>query len=409
MNIETFFNNDKSQRFYFPGKIFIGSDVISQALSLLKNFKFAAIVIDQVFAQSSLMDDIKEIFSKKRYEIWIIDGAPFYQDAREFMSRFKGVPDVVVSIGGGSASDFAKSIILNELFGTLHGVGVGEMLGAKPFENASRPTYIAIPTTAGSGAEASRYYVLYDKENHQKVYGKTWQVVADWIFLDPKFLENIPTPILISCAFDAFIHFFESMVTKYEKSMFSEMFSVYGIKNIIEAIDAIVFKNELDNKNYEKLIFSATLAGIAISNVRTGNIHEAAGALLEQSTLNHGETLYVFFRVAVEQYKVEITPLVSQIFVTLPKSRYDSINSVDALINWWEAVFIKVGLHKKISEQIVSMEPNYLKIREFIFNRVFSDRVWVDKESPIKLTDKLVYQLVDDSFQRFQAYSEFTK
>jgi alcohol dehydrogenase class IV len=402
VNIETFFNNDLTKRFYFPGRIFIGSGVSNKAADLIGKYNSVAIVVDKFFINSKLLAEIQKVLREKKCNIWVIDGAPFSQDVMTFIEKIGVAPEALVSIGGGSAADFAKSIILNELFGSLDGVGVGEKLGAAKRGGAIRPDYIAIPTTAGSGAESSRYYVTYDKVTRGKVYGKTWEIVADWIFLDPLFLSEMPASILVGCAFDAFVHLFETYIAKHEASMFGQMFSLNGIPKIMNAIDLAINQKQRNDSVHEELLYGASLAGVAISNVRTGNIHEAAGALLELTTLSHAETLFVFFRTAIEQYLAEISTLEKSLITQLRLlPTFKDFKSMEDIISWWELIFQKVELDVKIKEAVIKIEPSLAGAREHIFKRVYLDKVWIEKESPVVLTSQLTYQFVDGSLQRF--------
>lgn len=402
MNIETFFNNDVAKRFYFPGKIFIGSGVSNKAVELIGKYDSVAVVVDRVFSNSQLLVDIKTAFVNKKCDVWVIEGAPFAQDVMSFIEQIGNTPQVVISIGGGSAADFAKSIILHELFGSLDGVGVGQKLGAMKRSGSIRPIYVAIPTTAGSGAESSRYYVTYDKFTHAKVYGKTWEIVADWIFLDPLFLASMPVNTLVGCAFDAFVHLFETLVAKHERSMFGEMFSLNGIPKIMNAIHLAVIENQRSDVVHEELLYGASLAGVAISNVRTGSIHEAAGALLELTTLSHAETLFVFFRTAIEQYLTEISDIEHSLIAQLKLlPAFASFSTMQDVIAWWEMIFQEVRLDMKIKEAVSKVKPTIASAREHIFNRVYSDKVWIWKESPVVLSEKDVWHLVDGSLYRF--------
>jgi len=402
MNIETFFNGDDAQRFFFPGKIFIGNGISAKAAELLGQASSIAIIVDQVFADSSLYHCLADAGKSARVSTWITRGAPFAQDIIEFINQIGGAPDVVISIGGGSAADFAKSIILQELFGTIDGVGVGEKRGMSPRDVARRPLYIAIPTTAGSGAESSRYFVTYDKHTHGKVYGKTWQVVADWIFLDPQHLASMSDAALVSCAFDAFVHLFETFIVKHERSAFGDMFSLEGIPRIMAALERGVVRGGRDARTHEDLLFAATLAGVAISNVRTGNIHEAAGALLELTDLNHPETLFVFFRDAVEQYLGEITDREQAL---IPRLRlipaFADFTRMDDVICWWEALFARVGLVERIRVSLDRLAPSQETAKAHIFQRVFTDKVWITKESPLPLDEAGISGFIDRSLARF--------
>lgn len=402
MDIETFFNSDDAKRFFFPGKVFIGNGISEKATNLVGQCKSIVIVVDQVFSDSSIYRRLVEAGKLAHVSTWIIRGAPFAQDIIEFIDRVGGTPDAVVSIGGGSAADFAKSIILKELFGTIDGVGVGEKRGMPPRDGAKRPLYIAIPTTAGSGAEASRYFVTYDKNTRGKVYGKTWQVIADWILLDPQHLASMPDSVLVSCAFDAFVHLFETLVVKHERSPFGDMFSLDGIPRIMAALERGIGCGERDTQVHGDLLYAATLAGIAISNVRTGNIHEAAGALLELTDLSHPETLFVFFRDAVEQYLSEITDR-EQVLVSHLRliPAFAKFTRMDDVICWWEELFARVGLVTRIRASLAGLAPSRTAAKAHIFQRVFTDKVWVTKESPLSLDEAAVSDLIDRSFARF--------
>jgi hypothetical protein len=136
--------------------------------------------------------------------------------------------------------------------------------------------------------------------------------------------------------------------------------------------------------------------------VRTGSIHEAAGALLELTTLNHAETLFVFFRTAVEQYLVEISALEKSLIAQLRLlPAFANFRTMQDVIAWWEMIFQKVDLDVKIKKAVSEIESNLSQARAHIFNRVYSDKVWVDKESPVVLSEKDVWHLVDHSLHRF--------
>jgi alcohol dehydrogenase class IV len=402
VNIETFFNGDDAKRFFFPGKVFIGKGIATRAAELVALHDSVAIVVDRAFAESAIHRNIRDAVAPERSISWVVQGAPYVQDVMSFIAQMTEIPAVIVSIGGGSAADFAKAIILHELFGTVDGVGVGEKRGLSPRPGAKRPVYVAIPTTAGSGAEASRYYVNYDKNTYGKVYGKTWTTVADWILLDPEMLSTMPTPTLVACAFDAFVHFFETLIAKHERSSFGEMFSFDGIPRIMGALDTIVIHRCRDDKVYEDLLYSATLAGMAISNVRTGNMHEAAGALLELTDLSHAETLFVFFRDAIEQYLEAIRDREKQLISRLRLvPAFAEFASLEDVIRWWEALFAKVGLDSRIRDSIVRLKPSLDKVRNHVFQRVYADKVWITKECPLALDEPAIWALIDRSLARF--------
>lgn len=400
MEIEKFYNTADIKRFYFPGKIFSGKGALALAAEVCDEVVGQiVIVIDEAVSKRQDIQDVVRSLKHKTIALRIIGGAPITQHIEEFTSQFSKMPDAILSIGGGSVTDFAKGIIALYLYGTISDIGISG--GPSKISN-DKPILVSVPTTAGSGAEASRYYVTYDIEDHHKVYGKTFNLIADWIFIEPNFLESIPRDILVSCAFDAFIHFFESFICRYERSRFGEMLSLNGISEVMGALDKAIYQNIRDDRVHASLMESATLAGVAITNVRTGSIHEGAGALLELTNLSHSETLFVFFRDAIEQYSEAISDRESLLAAHLRvNAKFKEIQTMDDIISWWEKLFVDVGLDAKVRKELGACQFPLEKVRTHVFQRIFTDKVWVGKESPVLLDENLVWNLIDLSFARF--------
>jgi alcohol dehydrogenase class IV len=383
MQIEKWFNTETIKRFYFPGKIFIGRGVFEHAVTICKDIEgTVVIVLDKAFAEKQFVITALETLKSKISGMQVIAGAPIAQDVLEFVQTLNARPAAILAIGGGSVTDFSKAIAAHFMYGSIDAVG---LKGQAPNVLAPKPLLVSIPTTAGSGAEASRYYVTYDRHDHHKIFGKSWDLVADWIMLDPIFLEQMPEDILVACAFDAFVHLFETLICQHERSLLGA-----------------IYHGERNDKVHERLMQSATIGGVAISNVRTGNMHEAAGALLELTNLSHPETLYVFFRDVVEQYKHAITEREQLLIAHLRLiPHFENFKTIDDVIKWWEAIFHKVGLDKKVRDRVKTCTYPTEQVREHVFKRVFADKVWINKESPVVLDEMAIKQVIDRSFQRF--------
>jgi alcohol dehydrogenase class IV len=215
-------------------------------------------------------------------------------------------------------------------------------------------------------------------------------------------LTTMPITTLAGCAFDAFVHFFETAIAKHERSRFGEMLSLDGMPRIMRALEEVVSTNSRDGDALADLMYSATMAGVAISNVRTGNIHEAAGALLELTELSHPETLFVFFREAVGQYLVEIRDQEEQLVARLWMiPAFEHFATMEDIISWWEQIFVTVGLDSRIRASVVKLKPSMDKARVHIFQRVYSDKVWITKECPLILDEISIRDFIDRSLDRF--------
>jgi len=151
-----------------------------------------------------------------------------------------------------------------------------------------------------------------------------------------------------------------------------------------------------------ELLYASTLAGMAISNVRTGSIHEAGGALLEHRELSHAETLFVFFRDTYEEYAEHIKEREGGVLLRL---KYGfgglGLNSFEEVIRWWEDVYARNGITASISEGLKDLKMSGEELKECIFDRVFSDKVWIEKESPLPLDSSSIKRIIDNSLKRF--------
>lgn len=401
-NFNSFFNTSDIKRFYFPGKIFSGEGSLNNITNFLPLSQNDHIwfFIDSYFTENNFVLNIIDQFDKKSTVVHFLSGRPITEDVIKFVTDNDPKKlAAIFAIGGGSIIDFAKSILASIIYSSIDGIGINLHITRN---RKNKPLFISIPTTAGSGAEASRYYVTYNQFNNKKNYGKSWELISDYIFLEPKFISYLNNKTLVECAFDVFVHLFETAICKHEKSRFGHMLTLFGISNLMNALQSIIIDKISSLNHYASLMESATIGGIAISNIRTGNIHEAAGALLEKTSLNHPQTLFIFFRKAIEQYNKEITDFEENLVNFLRiNNNLNHINSINDIIKWWEVLFDVTSSNYQI-KKILKSEINDLEgVKQYIFDRIMSDKVWINKESPILLNHENVKELIDESLDRF--------
>ena len=400
MDLETFYNVPGTKRFAYPGTLVWGEGCRARLSPLIEGAPTVALWVDAAFAGSSFVTGLRAGLCGRLVADRVVRGMPLTGEVDEAIAAGAGRVAAVVAIGGGSTIDAAKAVIAGALYGTYDGVGMGERRGLPVLPDTARPLFVALPTTAGTGAEASRYYVTYDSVTRAKVHGKSWRLLADWVLLDPWFLADSPRDLLVGCAFDAFVHLWESFICREERSWFNEMLSVEGIGRVMHGLGEVLDGAAGDEALLE-LQYAASLGGIAISNVRTGEIHEAAGALLEHSELTHPETLSVFFAPAVERYRDAVgdrlAVLLPHLAARLPGT---AVGSLDDLLAWWDRAFDAVGLRERVAEALGRVELPAGELEEHIVARVKADRVWAEKEGPVPLGDADIAVFVADSLWR---------
>lgn len=401
MHFNNFFNTADTKRFYFPGKIISGENCIEKFSDFIEINKENSlwIFIDSFFKNDPRVLRLLNKVKKCNLLITYLNGKPQTEDVINFHNTNNKNPDFIVSIGGGSVTDFAKTILASCIFPTIESININNNYLKQKID---KPLFISIPTTAGSGAEASKYYVVYNKINNKKCYGKDWNLISDYIFLDPLFLKNLPIDTLTECAFDVFIHLFESGICKYEKSNFGLMMTLFAIPKVMYALENIIFKNRKDINYFLDLLESSTIGGIAISNVRTGNIHEAAGALFEKSTLNHPQTLFVFFKNAINQYKKNILTFEKTLVYHLNQLDFKvEFKNIDNIIEWWEIIFNNVDITQNIKSKMINEIEDRKSLEKYIYDRVNNDRVWNDKESPSLNSSSDIKKYIKNSINQF--------
>ncbi|HVO85380.1 MAG TPA: iron-containing alcohol dehydrogenase [Syntrophobacteria bacterium] len=402
LNIETLFNTSEIKRFHFPGKLLWGQHCRKRLFELVARQGRIAIFVDAYFANHDFTHELRQRYRDHLAIERLVSSMPMTDQIDRAVEALGSAPDVMIALGGGSTIDSAKAVLAHFLYGTYDGVGMGVRRGMPVQEGAVKPLFVSLPTTAGTGAEASRYYVAYDSRTRRKVHGKSWRLIADWILLDAVFLSAIPLATLVSSAFDAFVHYLESFLCRMERSWFGDMLSLDGMVRILDALDRFVYWNKRDESTLLQLLYAATLGGMAISNIRTGNIHEAAGALLEHTELTHSETLFVFFRAAYEQYRAVITDREELLMKRLREARPDLVlERLDDVIVWWERTYETCGLTDHIRASLARSTAPPEILRRQIFERLNGDRVWITKESPLPLDDVLTYDFIDSSLKRF--------
>lgn len=209
--------------------------------------------------------------------------------------------EVVVGIGGGSVLDAAKAIagLLpsgNSVLNYLEDVGQG-----LPYEGSALP-FIAVPTTAGTGSEATKNAVL--SEHGPDGYKKSFRheaLVAQVAVIDPRLLEQCPRELIAAQGMDAFTQLLESYVSL-RANPFTDALAWSGL----EAIDQGFFSaydggdDEAARQGRAAMAYGALLSGITLAQVGLGSVHGLAQPLGSLFPVPHGVACGTTLAVATE-------------------------------------------------------------------------------------------------------------
>jgi len=190
--------------------------------------------------------------------------------------------DAVLALGGGSSLDAAKGIALLAPSPGARADGSGVM-------PAAGLPLVAVPTTAGTGAETNGFGVLEDPASRQKVYCGDASVVPRVAVLDPELTLGLPAAATAATGVDALVHGIESLASRGRDPM-SEAFAAEAVRRAWVWLPVAVADGS-DPRARAEMLVAAHLAGQALTRSGLGLVHGLAHALSLHTGAVHGPAL----------------------------------------------------------------------------------------------------------------------
>ena len=203
----------------------------------------------------------------------------------------------VLAIGGGSVLDCAKAVAM---LATNGGTVVDYQMNGKPIVNRTLP-FFAVPTTSGTGSEASKVSVVYNPDNGLKKSFYSQYMIADTVILDPLMTVGLPESVTVSTGIDALSHAIESYVSL-NATPYTEMFSMQAMRLVVKALKACV-NDPHDVEARSDMALASYFGGCAL-NAGIGLDHIIAQPLGGITHIPHGVACAIFLPYAME-YNVE--------------------------------------------------------------------------------------------------------
>ena len=193
--------------------------------------------------------------------------------------------DMVISIGGGSVLDGGKAIAAlipndGDILDYLEVIGKGQKL-----KNAPVP-FIAIPTTAGTGAEVTKNAVVASPEHRVKVSLRDNRMLPTIALVDPILTYSMPQAITASTGMDALTQVLEPFVSHLANPM-TDAFCREGLQRAGRSL-RVVYKHPDDIDAREDMALASLLGGLALANAKLGAVHGFAGVLGGMYPAPHG-------------------------------------------------------------------------------------------------------------------------
>lgn len=256
--------------FKTPEYTLIGSKALEEAKPYLKKCgKKALIVTGKHVVLSDMMVELKKALEEIGIAYFVFDGItgePTNVMIDEGIAAYKeNGCDFCIGIGGGSPLDSAKAIaamITNE--GKIADYN-GKVI-EKPI-----PPVVAIPTTAGTGSEATQFTVITDVEKDIKMLLKGGYLVPKIAIVDPAYTYSAPKSITAATGMDALTHAIEAYTSRKALPV-TDTLAVSAVKRIMKYLPA-AYKDGSDEKARYEMSVASYEAGICINNSTVTLVH----------------------------------------------------------------------------------------------------------------------------------------
>lgn len=193
--------------------------------------------------------------------------------------------DAVVAIGGGSVIDAGKAIAMLLANGG-DPLDYAELIGrGRPIEKPSLP-FLAVPTTAGAGSEATLNAVLYSPEHQLKVSLRSPHMLPRLALVDPELAMDLPPAQTAASGMDALAQLIEPFLARRANPM-TDALCRDGIARAARALPRAV-ENGRDRAARSDMALAALFSGMALANAGLGAVHGLAGPIGARYRAPHG-------------------------------------------------------------------------------------------------------------------------
>lgn len=256
--------------FTLPGKIVIGGHAMAEAAALLPGYgRKALVVTGKHVACSSMMEELLKALKEQGLEYQFYDGItgePTDTMIEEGVRIYRETGcDFCIGIGGGSPLDSAKAIgamITNP--GKIADYN-GKVI-TKPL-----PPVVAIPTTAGTGSEATKFTIITDTEKNIKMLLKGEVLLPALAIVDYRFSLSSPPSVTAATGLDALTHAVEAY-TSIKAQPLSDVYALSAVRRILRWLPE-AWKDGSSQEARKEMALAALEAGICINNSSVTIVH----------------------------------------------------------------------------------------------------------------------------------------
>ena len=270
-----------------PHAVYAGENALENISGILKkhNARRIAIFTDKGIEKAGLLDLPLAEVKRTDAEYTILDDLPAepnYMEAQKLVDQCKAYgADFILACGGGSAMDTAKlsSVLMTDEY------GIKELLDEPGRARKCIPS-IAIPTTAGTGAEATPNAIVGVPERQLKIGIVNPDMIYDYVILDAIMIKNLPRKIAAASGVDAMAHAIECF-TSNKANPLSDTYALDAFEKILNNLERACDDPEaMDAKRAMQI--AALYGGMAITASGTTAVHALSYPLGGKYHIAHG-------------------------------------------------------------------------------------------------------------------------
>ena len=283
------------------------------------------------------------------YEIYSeIKPNPTVTNVQQGVEAFKASgADCLIAIGGGSSMDTSKGIGI--VANNPEFADVVSLEGCAPTKHKSVPI-IAMPTTAGTGAEVTINYVIIDEERKAKMVCVDPNDIPAVAIVDPELMYSLPKSLTAATGMDALTHAIEGYITKGAWVM-SDMYELQAIKMIAENLPLAV-EEPTNPVGREGMALAQYIAAQAFSNVGLGLVHGMAHPMGSLHDIPHGVANALLLPTIMEfnmPTRIEKYGVIAQ-HMGVDTTGMTPEQAAQAAVDAVRALSVRVGIPQRLSD-----------------------------------------------------------
>lgn len=296
-----------------PHTVFSGEDALGNIPAILSEVgaTHVAVFSDKGIRGAGLLEYPMARIKEAEVEYTILDdlpAEPTYQEAQMLVDQCREYgADFIIAVGGGSVMDTAKlaSVLMTDAY------GVKELLDTPGRAKKCVPT-LMIPTTAGTGSEATQNAIVAVPEKQVKIGIVNTNMIADYVILDAIMIKNLPRKIAAATGVDALAHAIECF-TSNKANPFSDTFAMRALEMIFANIEsACDDPTAMDAKN--QMLLASFYAGVAIATSGTTAVHALSYPLGGRYHIAHGVSNAILLAPVMRFNEPACRPLLAKVY-----------------------------------------------------------------------------------------------